>query len=329
MLATPDTVAPSFLASAIPVIALQGYQLVLEHLPEAEALEDVEKLYDRIVAALLNDPVLARMVTENPGYAEAMSRHQADVDNAEGMPPLALLDLVQSDKQFGMWFAEWNSRIYLVVGPILRDFLDGEAFEAFVRSALRNALTPERIGEIIEGVEELLDEYLVPKHLPAIGAAIEWIIDYLLEEDLPEWIDPVIDGLVEHALTPEQLPVIRSFTTWTLRRLLSPDMTPSQVDTIGDTIIDGARGFADELFQEGDDDEELDVTAAANWLGISPWTLRVHIRKRKGQPNAVPVRLVTGPGIRGRGKHMIRRKDLFEWARTHWFSEKKQHIPPA
>lgn len=68
----------------------------------------------------------------------------------------------------------------------------------------------------------------------------------------------------------------------------------------------------------------LDVKEAAAVLGISPFTLHAHIRKRVGTEQAVPVHLVNMG--RGKGKYVIEAGALREWARKFRCSERSSGL---
>lgn len=330
--ATPIDDDRSRIPAAVPALVLTSYAYAREHHPEIDCLDEVDRLYEKICVALVSDPVLRRMVEGNPDYAgllEAQSGAEPAPDS--GVDPIApsdLLTMVGSDPEFRIWFAEWNARFFLVAGPMIRELFHREEFARFVRSLLDTLFGPEHLAEIVDGIRSVLDEYIAEKYLDDIEDAVNWVLDHALHPDLPEWTDDVLDWLMERTLTPERLPRLRATLEFLLLELLDPEALPAHLDFAAEWFVEAAREVA-EGFQEGYEDEELGVGDAANWLGISPWTFRAHIRKRRGTPGEVPVRLVKGDGARGKGRHVITRSELFSWAREHWFSEKKKDLPSA
>lgn len=320
------------LPAAVPAVVLAGYAYAREHHPEIECLDEVNRLYEKICVALVSDPVLRRMVEQNPDYAALVEAQSAadplPLTDADAIPPSALITMVGSSPEFRMWFAEWNARFFLVVGPMIRELFERKEFARFVRSLLDTLFGPAHRDKVIASVQAVIEEYVHEDYLEEIDDAVNWLLDYALHPDLPEWVDDVLDWLMKRTLTAKRLPRLQALLNWLLVEFLDSEGLPAHLDFAAEWFVAAARDVA-EQFQEGYEDEELGVKDAANWLGISPWTLRTHIRNRRGTPSEVPVRLVTGPGIRGRGRHVIKRSDLFSWARDHWFSEKKKNLPPV
>ena len=319
-----------------PAVVLMGYAYARKHHPDIDCLNEVDLLYERICVALVRDPVLRRMVERNPDYAALLEAQRGPErtsgplsdSGVDAIAPSDLLAMVGSDPEFRMVFAEWNARFFLVVGPLLREMFHREDFDRFVRSLLHTLLGPEHLPEIVVVIRAVLDDYITEEYLADIKEAVNWVLTHALRRDLPDWTHGVLDWLLKRTLTLERLPRLRSTLDWLLLELVDPEALPAHIEFAADWFVKAARKVAEE-FQEGVEDEELGVADAAQWLGISPWTLRTHIRKRRGTPSEVPVRLVRGDGARGRGRHVIKRSELFAWARDHWFSEKKKDLPPA
>ena len=188
--------------------------------------------------------------------------------------------------------------IVKVIAPILHERLSQSDRLDLVRNALQELFAPKYLPHLLDLVRDLTK----PDYLPVIQSLSRYATEGVTENALPQ-VTRLISGLIRAAIG---------------------DRSPSDMaEGLAEPCISWARGVVRSWIHD-DPDEWLDIQQAADYLGIRPKTLHVHIRKHAGKPSELPVERRTGPGYRGRGKLFVRVGDLNLWATTHWQSPRKR-----
>jgi hypothetical protein len=192
-------------------------------------------------------------------------------------------------------------RITRVIAPILNERLSQPEYVDLVRDAFRDLFSPGLLPSLLAVVNDMTK----PDNLPVMQELSRFAAESVAEDTLPQ-VSKLITGVVCAAVG---------------------DGSPSAMaEELAEPCVRWARSVAQKWTAYGDPDEWLDMEQAADYLGIRPKTLHVHIRNHAGKPSELPVERRTGPGYRGHGKYFVRMADLTEWATTHWKSPRKQAL---
>ncbi len=325
------------------VPTLSEYPPLAEHLslPDRQVSKPwqaaLERLCGKMVDTIAGDPVLYRMVSDSPKLAKLLADRSTAADGVDGAEDvdtpssmddfercLATLDAVQFDEQELAWIRDYGVRVWLVLGPILRDFTHHADFERIVRSFVEAISTLENVTAFVDEVEPLIDRIFTPDRVKQVSRGIDAVLEEVLDPYSDSWWIELIECAADLLSTPEGMPALSSMAHWFLRQVISPERFQQTLDWIADAFVSWAKDQSAWLAAE-----DLDVEQMAFWLSITPNTMHKHIQHRAGTDAAVPVRLVKDQGGRGRGKYYVSRSDLFSWARDHWRSPKKRILFPS
>ena len=315
---------------------LSEYPPLAEHLglPDREVSApwqaDLERFCGKMVDAIVGDPVLYRMVCDSPDLAKLLAGRATsadEVDTPSSMDDfercLAAINAVQFEEAELDWIRDYGVRVWLVLGPILREFTHHPDFERIVRLFVEAIATPENVAAFVDGVLPLADRIFTPSRVKQVGKEIDAALEEVLDPYSDSWWIDLVEWVADLLSTPEGMPTLASIARWFIRQVTAPERLPETIDRIAKAFVEWAKEQSEWLAAE-----DLDVEQMAFWLSIAPNTMHKHIQHRAGTDAAVPVRLVKDQGG-GRGKYYILRSDLFSWARAHWRSPKKRILFPA
>ncbi|MBT3327731.1 MAG: helix-turn-helix domain-containing protein [Gemmatimonadales bacterium] len=189
-------------------------------------------------------------------------------------------------------------RIAKVIAPAIEQRLSQPQCLDLVRSALRDLFAPKHLPSLLALIHELGK----PDLLPVVQDLARLSAESVTEDALPQFTK-LMAGIACSAVG---------------------DSSPSDMaEGLAEPCVAWARLVVQSWIHD-DPDEWLDMQQAADYLGIRPRTLHVHIRNHAGKASELPVERRTGPGYRGHGKYFIRTGDLNDWATTHWQSPRKR-----
>ena len=191
-------------------------------------------------------------------------------------------------------------RIAKVIAPILEKRLSQPDCLDLVRSALRDLFAPKYLPNLLALVHDLTK----PDCLPVVQGLSRFAAESVAADTLPQ-ITKLMAGVACAAVG---------------------DGSPSDMaGGLAEPCVAWARGVVQSWLHD-DPDEWLDMQQAADYLGIRPNTLHVHIRSHAGTLSELPVERRTGPGYRGHGKYFILARDLRAWATAYWKSPRKEAL---
>ena len=195
-----------------------------------------------------------------------------------------------------------------------------------------------------------LDAAFTSQHFERTREAIQIVIDALLS-DVPEPMEPqILRALLEDLRDASDLTQSKERLRWIVETLLKPG-NGQILETVLDRVLDalqrdehrealtrGVAIYAEILFRavleywrgtyvDPDDPSLLSVKESAAYLGIRPYSLHTHIRRRANTAAEVPARLTKAVG--GRKTYVLPLAELKVWEQTHWRPGRRAPRGPA
>ncbi|MBT5534862.1 hypothetical protein HOK31_17480, partial [Candidatus Poribacteria bacterium] len=203
------------------------------------------------------------------------------------------------------------------IGPGLANWVAsdvGRSVQAHTLNALDSMATPEHVGTLREMIRFIIDAALEGSSLWLVHQHFRSLADDALHEDNLDRGKDLLRWHMDNLFRPQNSLVLQVVARRVIASLCSDahrDARTMAVVVLLQRVFEARLAMLRGAHVDPDDVNLLSVTEAAAYLGIRPYSLHAHIRRRSGTKAAVPATL--RKASRGKGTYVIPLNKLAKW----------------